>query len=70
MQINTDISEPEKVILENASGPMKVTSDAGSVEQHSLDELIQTEKYLASKETTKGNGLGTKLSKIEPDGTT
>lgn len=58
-----------KVILETATGPKKVASDAGSVEQHSLTDLIKAEKYLASKEAAKGNGLGIKLSKIEPDGT-
>ena len=58
-----------KTILETASGPKKVSSDAGSVEQHSLTDLIKAEKYLASKEAAKGSGLGIKLSKIEPDGT-
>lgn len=57
------------VILETASGPKKVASDAGSVEQHSLSDLIKADKYLASKDAAKGNGLGIKLSKIEPDGT-
>ncbi|MDD3586667.1 MAG: hypothetical protein PHQ75_05750 [Thermoguttaceae bacterium] len=66
---NTEISDLEQVILETASGPKKVSSDAGSVEQHSLSDLIKAEKYLASKEAAKGNGIGIKLSKIEPDGT-
>ena len=58
-----------KAILETASGPKKVSGDAGSVEQHSISDLIEADKYLASKEAAKGKGLGIKLSKIEPDGT-
>lgn len=66
---NADFSELEKTILETASGPKKVSGDAGSVEQHSISDLIKADKYLASKEAAKGHGLGIKLSKIEPDGT-
>lgn len=58
-----------KTILETAAGPKKVSGDAGSVEQHSISDLIAADKYLASKEVAKGRGLGIKLAKIEPDGT-
>lgn len=59
-----------EVLLETASGPKKVSGDAGSVEQHSISDLIEADKYLSSKEAAKGRGIGIKLSKIEPDGTT
>jgi hypothetical protein len=59
----------EKVLLETVSGPKKVSGDAGSVEQHSISDLIEADKYLSSKEAAKGRGIGIKLSKIEPDGT-
>ncbi len=59
----------EKVLLETASGPKKVSGDAGSVEQHAISDLIAADKYLSSKEAAKGRGIGIKLSKIEPDGT-
>jgi hypothetical protein len=57
-------------IRENALGPKKVTGDAGSVEQHSLKDQIEAEKFLASKEASRRPGLGIRLTKIVPDGTT
>ena len=57
-------------IRENALGPKRVQSDAGSVEQHSLQDQIAAERFLASKEATRKPGLGIRLTKISPDGTT
>ena len=57
-------------ILENAKGPKKVSGDAGSVEQHSLQDQIAAERFLASKEATRKPGLGIRLTKLSPDGTT
>ena len=57
-------------IRENALGPKKVTGDAGSVEQHPLKDQIEAERFLASKEAVKRPGLGIRLTKIVPDGTT
>ena len=57
-------------IRDNAMGPKKVTGDAGSVEQHSLKDQIEAERFLASKEAMKRPGLGIRLTKLVPDGTT
>jgi len=57
------------VIRENAIGPKKVQSDAGSVEQHPLKDLIEAARFLASKEAVQKRGLGIKLIKLSPDGT-
>ena len=56
-------------IRENALGPKRVQGDAGSVEQHSLKDQIEAERFLASKEATR-RGLGIQLIKLRPDGTT
>jgi hypothetical protein len=56
-------------IRENAMGPRRVQGDAGSVEQHSLKDQIEAEKFLAAKEATR-RGLGIRLVKLRPDGTT
>ena len=56
-------------IRENALGPKRVQGDAGSVEQHSLKDQIEAERFLASKEATR-RGLGIRLVKLRPDGTT
>jgi len=67
---SNDSSALKDAILENAKGPKKVSGDAGSVEQHSLQDQIATERFLASKEATRKPGLGIRLTKLSPDGTT
>ena len=66
--------EPENhslrdAIRENAAGPKRVQGDAGSVEQHSLKDQIEAEKFLAAKEAAR-HGLGIRFVKLRPDGTT
>ena len=56
-------------IQENASGPKRASDEAGSVEQHPLGEQIKADKYLASKQASRQQGLGIKLGKISPGGT-
>jgi len=56
-------------ILDNAKSPAKVSSDAGSVEQHPLADQIAADKYLASKTASRRKGLGIKFSKLSPSGT-
>jgi len=67
---DSSVSNLKDAIRENALGPKKVQSDAGSVEQHSLQDQIAAERFLASKEATRKPGLGIKLTKLSPDGTT
>ena len=64
-----DSSNLKNAILENALGPKKVTGDAGSVEQHSLQDQIAAQKFLESKKASRKSGLGIKLIKLSPDGT-
>ena len=56
-------------IAENAAGPKRASGDSGSVEQHSLAEQIEADKYLAGKKAAGAKGLGVKLAKICPGGT-
>ena len=62
-------SELKDAILENAKGPKRVQGDSGSVEQHSLKDQIEAEKFLQSKKATQGKGFPVRLFKISPDGT-
>ena len=55
-------------IRENAQGPAKVASDAGSVEQHNLADQIEADKYLASKEAAKTKSRGLRFNKLVPPG--
>jgi hypothetical protein len=63
-------SNLKDAILDNALGPKKVSGDAGSVEQHSLSDQIAAERFLASKKASRQPGLGIRLTKLSPDGTT
>ncbi len=58
----------QDTIRQNAQGPAKVTGDAGSVEQHSLAEQIDADKYLASKEAAKSKRRGLRFNKLVPPG--
>lgn len=61
-------TEPVDPVAENAKSPKRVQGDAGSVEQHSLKDQIEADRYLASKEAAKRKGLGAKVSKMVPPG--
>ncbi len=39
----------DNTIRDNAAGPKRASGDAGSVDQHSLKDQIDADKYLAGK---------------------
>jgi hypothetical protein len=49
-----------------AKGPKRVRTDAGEVEQHSLREQIEADKYLAAKAAASTRGRGLRFSKLTP----
>lgn len=55
-------------IRDNAAGPKRATGDSGSVEQHSLNDQIAADRYLASKKAARSRGLGIRMSKLVPPG--
>jgi len=57
-------------ISDNASGPRRASGDGGSIDQHSLPDQIAADKYLESKKASRSKGLGIKLAKISPGGST
>ncbi|NLE54583.1 MAG: hypothetical protein GX617_06580 [Lentisphaerae bacterium] len=58
----------EDQIRRNASGPKSAEVDGQRVEQHSLDDVIKTDKYLASKKAAKSRTGGLKLTKMSHSG--
>ncbi len=58
----------EDTIEQNAKGPAKASSDAGSIEQHPLPDQIEADRYLASKKAAQDKKRGLKLNKIVPPG--
>ena len=57
-------------IRQNAQGPKRASGDAGSVEQHGLKDQIEADRYLNSKDAVKRKGLGIKITRAIPHGTT
>jgi len=60
----------DDAIRDNAGGPKRASGDAGSVEQHDLKDQIEADRYLNSKEAVKKKGLGVKITRAVPPGTT
>lgn len=58
----------DDAIRQNASGPAKAAGDAGSVEQHTLTDQIEADKYLASKAAAKSESRGLAFNKFVPPG--
>ena len=57
-------------IKQNAEGPKRASGDAGSVDQHSLADQIEADKYLASKDAASKNpAKAFTRVKIVPPGT-
>ena len=60
--------ELDETIKENAAGPKQASADGVNVQQHSLPDQIAADKYLESKKASRTRGLGIKLFKISPPG--
>ncbi len=54
----------EESIRRNAAGPKSAEVDGQKVEQHSLPDQIEADKYLASKKAVKSRTSGLKFSKL------
>ena len=63
-----DENKIEKVIEDNVLGPKSVESDGQKVEQHSIADQIEADRYLNSKKAMKKKGLGLRLFKMDPPG--
>lgn len=60
--------ELEQTIRDSAQGPKHVKGDSGEVEQHSLTEQIEVDRYLNSKKAAKSKRLGIRITKLVPPG--
>jgi hypothetical protein len=61
--------ELQQAIAENAAGPKRAKGDSGEMEQHSLQDQIAADRYLASKEANQRKGLPFRTTKLVPPGT-
>ncbi len=58
----------EQTIRENAGGPKKASGDTGSVEQHPINDQIDADRYLASKQAAKKGLGGIRRNRVSPPG--
>lgn len=58
----------ENAIRENAAGPKSAEIDGQKVEQHSLKDQMEADKYLASKKAMKSRNSGLKITKMSHSG--
>jgi hypothetical protein len=58
----------ENTIEDNAKGPKRVRGDSGEMEQHSLKDQIEADRYINSKKAVKKKDLGLRMSKLVPPG--
>lgn len=65
---SSDTPDLEQSIAENAAGPKRAQGDSGSVEQHTLKDQIEADRYLASKEASKRADRGLRMTRIAPPG--
>lgn len=60
--------ELEQAIKDNAAGPAKAAVDGQSVEQHSLRDQIEADRYLASKDAAKKPSKALRFTRLIPPG--
>lgn len=60
--------ELKDTILQNAQGPKRAKGDSGEMEQHSLPDQVEADRYLNSKKAAKAKGLGVRMTKLVPPG--
>ncbi len=61
--------ELDNTIRDNAAGPKRAKGDGGEMEQHSLKDQIEADKYLAGKGALVKKNFGLTRAKIIPPGT-
>jgi len=64
----SDEQNLDDLMMEKAAAPENVSTDAGSVKQRSLKELIELDRYLAQKQAARKSGLPLALKKLSPPG--
>lgn len=61
-------SDLEQAIRDNAAGPKRAQGDSGSVDQHTLTDQIDADRYLASKQAAAAPARALRLTRLIPPG--
>lgn len=63
----SDAGDLSEVITTAAKRPLSASGDEGSVQSRSISELIEADRYLASKRAS-ASGRGFRITKLSPPG--
>lgn len=58
----------EDIIRNALEDPASASFDGNSVSQHNLKDMIETDRYLASKKASRGRKVGVRLFKFQRGG--
>ncbi len=61
------MSENDEKLRENANAPKSAEIDGQKIEQHSLKDQIEADRYLESKKALR-HGLGIRITKMKAGG--
>ena len=67
--MSTESDAVSQALSSAATGPASVESDAGSVRQQPLPDLIAADKYFRSRDAARSPRRGVKFTKLIPPGT-
>jgi hypothetical protein len=62
------MSDLASQIETNAQGPRRASGDQGSMEQHSLLDQIEADRYLRGQQALRKGKLGIRFAKLVPPG--
>lgn len=57
-------------IRTNAAGPKRLRGDEGEIEQHSIEDQIEADRYLRNTTAVAKPSRGLRFSRMSPPGTT
>ena len=60
------MSDTDNIVETGIAKPKRVQTNAGTVDNHSIDELIKAEQHIMSR---RRKGLGIKINRLIPSGT-
>ena len=58
----------DEAIVKSASGPRSAQVDGQRVEQHPLPDLVEADRYLASKRAARGRYGGLRITRMSHSG--
>lgn len=58
----------EAALAAAIAGPKRAKGDAGEVEQHDLDQMIEAEKYQKAKAASAQTHMGLRFVQLKPPG--